>query len=150
MKSKQEHFRNGTFRADRHEGKIDPTPADSIPEPPPHLTKSEAKIFSEIAALMFENDSLSSLDVYALENYSVQLNLFRKAKSELEKSGQYITSHVNKNGSANLVPSPWLVVLKNTSDILLKLSAKLAMTPVDRNKAGKIEKKNDYDTSLFR
>ena len=98
---------------------------------------------------MFENDSLSSLDVYALESFAVRLSLSRMAKAELEKSGQYIASHTNKGGSTNLVPSPWLTVLKNTSDHLLKLSAKLGLNPVDRNKANKIEKINN-DMSLMR
>lgn len=140
MKSKEEHILNGTYRNDRHAGKVDVKAIDDIPEAPKHLNSEEAEIFTEIAVKMIGNESLSTLDVYALESFAVQLTLSRKAKKELEKTGEYITPHTNKNGSTNLVPSPWLIVLKNSSDILLKLSAKLGLTPVDRAKASKVER----------
>jgi P27 family predicted phage terminase small subunit len=151
MKDITDHILSGTFRPDRHSNRAIMKQPKDIPAPPEHLTKEEGKIFSEIAKKLFENDLLSSLDIYSLECYSVQLALFRKAKRELDKSGQYITGYTNKSGHENLIPSPWLQVLKNSGDLLLKLSAKLALNPVDRRKASKVEKReNQNEKSLLK
>lgn len=129
---------SGTYRSDRHSDRVEAEKPSIAPTAPSHLTAAEKKIFDEVAALMFENDSISSLDSYALETFSVQLCLFRKAKKELQKSGDYLVSQTNKNGSTNLVASPWLKVLKDSNDVVLKLSAKLGLTPMDRNKVSKV------------
>jgi P27 family predicted phage terminase small subunit len=140
MKSIFEHQIDGTYKESRHGNRAIMKQPKQIPPAPEHLTKEEGKIFSEIAKKLFENELLSSLDIYSLECYSVQLALYRRAKRELEKSGQYISSFTNKSGAVNLVPSPWLQVLKNSGDLLLKLSTKLALNPTDRHKATKTEK----------
>lgn len=150
MKTVEEHILNGTFRNGRHGNKAEVVAISSIPEPPDHLSKEEARIFGEIAEKMFHNELISSLDVYALENYAIHLALLRKAKKELEKSGEYIVAHTNKNGSTNLVPSPWLMVVKNSSDHLLKLGAKLALNPVDRGRATKTARENKEKSSLLK
>jgi P27 family predicted phage terminase small subunit len=101
--------------------------------------------------LMQKEESLSDLDIYALEVYAVQMALFRRAKKALEKSGEYITTHTNKSGSTNLVPSPWLTVLKNTTDALQKASAKLGLTPIDRSRVSKvIDNNKDESNSLIK
>src|SRR5690606_20973252 len=148
MKTVQEHILNGTFRTDRHGNKGEVKAGFTVPEPPDNLSKEEKKIFTEIAKKMFENELISVLDTYTLENYCIQLALCRRAKRELEKSGDYIVEHTNKNGSRNLVPSPWLIVLKNSSDILLKLGAKLALNPVDRGRATKTARENEQNGLL--
>jgi P27 family predicted phage terminase small subunit len=129
---------SGTYRDDRHGDRVEAQKIAAIPLPPKHLTPTEKKVFTEVATLMFDNNSLASLDVYALEAYSVQLALFRLAKKSLQAEGQYIIEHTNKAGAKNLVPSPWLIVLKNSTDALLKFGAKLGMTPADRNKISKV------------
>jgi P27 family predicted phage terminase small subunit len=148
MKSKEEHKNNGTFRADRHEGKVDIDGIDRIPKAPEQLNADEAAIFDDIASKMFKQDSLSDLDLNALEVYCVQLNLFRKAKSELDRTGEYVTEHTNKAGKTNLVPSPWLMVLKTAGDQLLKQSTKLGLTPVDRSKANKVGRRKKEESLL--
>lgn len=150
MKTTQELKNQGTYKPYRHDQRVAAEPPDGVPQPPRHLTRTEKKIFSEIAGKMVETDSISSLDVYALECYSVQLALFRKAKKELEKKDEYITVHTNKGGGSNLVPSPWLTVLKQTTDALLKLTAKLGLSPVDRNKVSKTEINLNDSNSLIK
>jgi P27 family predicted phage terminase small subunit len=129
---------SGTYRSDRHGERVEAEKPSGVPIAPGHLTTAEKKIFNEVAALMYKNDSIASLDSYALETFSVQLCLFRKAKKELQKSGEYLVSQTNKNGSTNQVASPWLKVLKDSNDVVLKLSAKLGLTPMDRNKVSKV------------
>jgi P27 family predicted phage terminase small subunit len=150
MKSVSEHQLNGTFRKDRHGNKPTMKKPKDIPPAPEHLTKAEAKIFNEIAKKLFENEVLSTLDVYTIETYAVQLNLFRKAKHELEKTGEYVSEYTNKAGASNLVPSPWLQVLKNSGDALLKLSGKLGLNPTDRHKASKTQNTNSETNTLLR
>jgi P27 family predicted phage terminase small subunit len=151
MKSFEELKRSGTFSDSRHGDKVQAGKPKEVPSAPKHLTLVEKKIFSEIASLMQKEESLSYLDVYALEIYSVQMALFRRAKKALEKSGEYITTHTNKSGSTNLVPSPWLTVLKNTTDALQKLSAKLGLTPQDRSRVSKvIDNNKDESNSLIK
>lgn len=151
MKDISDHILNGTYREHRHGNRPTMKQPKNIPPAPEHLTKSEAKIFTEIARKLFENDLLSTLDIYSLETYAVQLNLFRKAKAELEKSGEYVSQYTNKGGATNLIPSPWLQVLKNSGDALIKLSAKLALSPADRNKATRTEKaENQREKSLLK
>lgn len=150
MKTVEMHQFEGTYREDRHGKKAEVKPISQIPEPPSHLTKEEAKIFREIAAKMFENELISTLDTYTLENYCIQLALCRKAKKELEETGEYVTVHINKNGSANSVPSPWLMILKSSSDIMLKLGGKLGLNPVDRGRATKTARQNEQVKSLLR
>lgn len=139
MKPVVELKNQGTYKEGRHGNRATAEAPAGIPEPPKHLTRIEAKIFREIAKKMTDNSSISTLDVYTLEQYSVQLALFRKAKKELEVSDEYVITHINKAGAENQIPSPWLTVLKNTSDALLKLTAKLGLSPMDRNKVSKTE-----------
>lgn len=151
MKSILEHQLNGTYKEHRHGNRPTMKQPKQIPTAPEHLTKEESKIFSEIAKKLYENELLSSLDIYSLECYSVQLALFRKAKQELQKSGEYVSTFTNKAGAVNLVPSAWLQVLKNSGDLLLKLSTKLALNPTDRHKATKTEKaENQKEKSLLK
>lgn len=150
MKSVETHIIQGTYRRDRHEKKVQMRRLKKVPEPPQHLSKVEAKIFLEIARKLHGNDLLSGLDVYALESYAVQLALSRKAKAELEQSGEYVVEYINKNGSKNMVPSPWLIVLKNSADILLKLGAKLGLSPADRAKASRLDGDPAEGKSLLR
>jgi len=88
---------------------------------------------------MLKNHSVSALDVYSLEIYSVQLALFRRAKKTLEKTGEYVVLHVNKSGAQNTIPSPWMTILQKSNDALLKFGAKLGLSPQDRNKVSKVE-----------
>jgi P27 family predicted phage terminase small subunit len=137
VKSIQDHQRDGTYNSTRHSDRFETSKPSTPPNPPRHLSHVEKKAFREIAKLMHENESLSNLDVYALENFSVQLCLFRRAKRELEKSGEFVTTHTNKAGASNQVPSPWLTILKNSTDAMLKFGAKLGLSPTDRNKISK-------------
>jgi P27 family predicted phage terminase small subunit len=150
LKTIQEHKISGTFSNSRHGDKVEATKPEKLPEAPKHLTLTERKIFNHVAELMQKQDSLASLDAYALEVFSVQMALFRKAKKELDKTGQYITSHTNKSGSTNQVPSPWLTILKNTTDAIQKQSAKLGLTPIDRGRVSKVVDENPGEHSLIK
>lgn len=151
MKEIADHILNGTYRQDRHGNRPTMKQPNSTPKAPNHLTREEAEIFTEIAKKLFENELLSNLDIYTLETYAVQLALYRRARRELEKSGEYVSTFTNKSGHKNLIPSPWLQVLKSSGDLLLKLSAKLALNPTDRHKATKTEKaENQKEKSLLK
>jgi P27 family predicted phage terminase small subunit len=151
MKSTQELKITGTYREDRHADRVEGKSPKEIPAAPAHLSKEEAQIFEEVATLMMENESLAELDYNAVEQYSVQLNIFRKAKKELEKNKNgYVVPHTNKAGATNMIPSPWLTILKTSQDALIKLNAKLGLTPVDRNKVAKVQGKDTTDKSLIR
>ena len=117
---------------------------DKAPIAPDHLSESEAQIFNEIAEKMHESGSLSTLDVYALENYSVQLCLFRRANSELQKTGEYIVNQTVKNNVQAPAPSPWIRILRDTSSALTVLSAKLGLTPTDRKRVSKSTSKKSF------
>jgi P27 family predicted phage terminase small subunit len=117
-----------------------------LPPAPDHLSDGEKAIFKEIAGKMLANGSLSELDLYSLETYSVQLNLFRIATKELQKPDAYIQQQTIKNGIIAPAPSPWIRILRDSNSILLSLSAKLGLNPTDRNKASKVRGKKRFET----
>jgi P27 family predicted phage terminase small subunit len=151
VKSINELRISGGYREDRHGDRVETPKPLNAPEAPRHLSRSEKIVFTEISELMFENNSIAKLDVYALEAISIQICLLRKARKELAKTGEYIMPYTNKNGSTNLVPNPWLQVMKNATDAIIKLSAKLGATPMDRAKISKVAEGNkEGENSLLR
>lgn len=145
MKTLREHEISGTFRKSRHGKKAGKAPS-RVPTPPDHLTEEEAKIFKDIAKKMTKNDSLATLDTYTLEQYAVQMALFRKARHELSKpNAQYIST-----SARGVAPSPWTVILQKSNDALLRLGAKLGLNPQDRGRITKVERENEAKDSLLR
>lgn len=120
---------------------------NEIPTAPEHLNDSEQQIFNEIAQKMHDTGSLSTLDVYTLENYAVQLNLFRMANKALKEKGEYVTMGAVKNGVMAPIPSPWIRILRDSSAALNVLSAKLGLTPTDRKRVSKaiVKKRFGFD-----
>ncbi len=147
MKSIEKHHRDGTFEKSRHSDRVTTETPGSL-KAPANLNKEQAKIFRDVAAKMLENKSLADLDRNALELYSIQFALMRKATAELESEGEVIT--VETKSGTMVIESPWVKILQKSSDLVMKLSAKLGLTPVDRNKATKVQEKEQKERSLLK
>lgn len=150
MKNVHELKISGTYREDRHGDRAEGMKPSCAPQPPAHLTAAEKKIFREVAETMFESSFITDLDVNVLELYAVQMALFRKAKKQLQKGKEYTTEYINKSGAKNEVPSAWLKIMNDSTDQLLKLQAKLGLTPTDRKKVSLATKGEEDDDSLLK
>lgn len=147
LKSAAKHKEEGTFRPNRHGGKVKATPINATPKPPNSLCKAAHGIWQTQVKNVLGMQILSEKDYSALETLCFLLWVQREAMADVVKTGQNI---VSPKGVVQRNPS--LVTLEKVNQQILQLQKEFGLTPLGAQRIDappEIEKQEDPRNSLF-
>ena len=102
-----------------------------VPKCPKYLKKLARKEWNRVIKLLFENGTISGLDLAIIAAYCDTFQNWVIATREVEKSGLLRTP----NGHP--FPNPWHNIQRKERDVLLKLAQELGLSPKQRAKGGR-------------
>jgi phage terminase small subunit len=137
MKSREQHLRDGTYRADRHGNEPEFPVLDNIPDPPDKLSKEEAVYWYRYCTILDEMGLLSDVFLITLVDLC-RVEVLKNdllSKADAEDSGEQINRILGDAVKAQ--------------DLALRLRAKLGLTPVDARKVSVKPKRKDNPFDLL-
>ncbi|QIP12240.1 phage terminase small subunit P27 family [Spirosoma aureum] len=140
-KSQAEKELTGTARRDRTEPVfVQPAPVETLPEPPPYLTKTGRKQWKKYLKLLQNEGILAETDLDSLGLYCMHLQIAEEAAEELKKG--VVRECRDETGKVYYVETPNLLKIFNeASAAALKYSQQFGFTPVSRKNVAVPRKK---------
>ena len=128
-KSSEELQKDGTFRADRHENRLEDKVKilETIPDPPAHFDLKHRKKWAEVCRKVFDLGVLTENDLDSLETYVTYWFIQKDAADDVKKRGQNL---VNEKG--NEYRNPSLLTMSDATKILQQIAHKFAGNPQAR------------------
>ena len=125
-KSVTELRQSGTYRKDRHEGRLEEAVLllDEVPPPPKHFDKKHREKWSELCVKVYELGVLSESDLDSIEAYVQWWFIGRDAWEDIQKNGYTIT---NDKGSIQRNPS--IITMNEATKICQNIADKFAGSP---------------------
>ena len=138
----------GTYRTNEApQNPFVPDQFDGVPEPPDDLGKIGKMIWQGTVKELHEKGMLYNIDIPMLHIYCQEYDNYQEAEKKLRTEGR-VVEQTNKNGSTNLVQSPWINIKSKSWEVIKSLSLQFGLTPVSRNKI-ELPKKEDGDPLAF-
>ena len=103
-----------------------------VPKCPKYLKKLARKEWNRVIKLLFENGTISGLDLAIIAAYCDTFQNWVIASREVEKVGL-----LRKAANGQPFPNPWYGVLKKERDSLLEYALALGLSPKQREKGGR-------------
>ena len=123
VKSENDLKKSGTWRQDRHSGRMESTikPLETLPEPPGHFDKRHAAKWSEVCGNVA---ALTSQDLDALDMYVTNFFFWLDASAEVAKAG---ITFVDENGK--IILNPAFRVMQEAGKVILQVGDKFGFSP---------------------
>lgn len=138
---------HGTFRADRHAGRLESpaVPAD-VPDVPPDLTEDAETVWLHLCANLQVMGVLSKVDANAIERYAKLFARWRQCEKHIQEHGLGL---MTPKGFAEF---PELKESHRINEALRKLETQFGLTPSARMRLipqGPGKKQEDPDAKFF-
>ena len=125
----------GTVRPDRQAKnalEFDPL-RDLLKAPADLKAKAARQCWQVVAGELQQKGLLASVDLALLRAYCYQVALMVEAEKELETNGKTITMR-NKGGGEYAVKSPWVAILSDATEKVLKIGQQFGFSPASRTR----------------
>ena len=132
------HKYEGTYRDDRHSGTLEGQVLSIAPRVPGSLKDEGKKEWQRISKLLVRDNLLTDYDLKNLELYCMQFDIIYEANESIREKG------VLMKGQNTTIKNPAWQILKESIEIVRKISEKYGFTPVDRAKVN-VQKVEEVD-----
>lgn len=133
-KPRRQKLIEGTHRKDREApNALDFNPTTDLPDPPEDLRPETARSCWQVCAReLHAKGLLAAVDLALLRAYCYQVALMMEAEAELELNGKMAPRETAYG--IHYVKSPWVSVLADATEKVLKLGAQFGFSPSSRTR----------------
>lgn len=150
-KSTEELRNQGTYRPDRHAGRLEEAVKilETIPDAPKGFDKKHRDKWAEVCQKVYDLGVLTENDLDSLETYVKYWFISKEAYAEIKKNG--LTIEVSKEGKdgkkivLSIIRNPAILTMNEATKICQQISDKFAGNPRSRMviKTGKQDAKKE-------